>query len=80
MTEITRIYYYERLTRFQEEIRDFFIIGCLTGLRYSDYSRLNESNIDRSTNTIRIKTQKTGAVVSIPMHKFVRETSGMITT
>ena len=73
MTEITRIYYYEGLTRFQEEIRDFFIIGCLTGPRYSDYSRLKESNFDRSTNTIRIKTQKTGAVVSIPMHRFVRE-------
>lgn len=73
MTEITRIYYFENLTRLQKEIRDYFIIGCLTGLRYSDYSRLNETNFDRNTNTIRIKTQKTGAVVSIPMHRFVRE-------
>ncbi len=73
MTEITRIYYYEGLTRLQNEIRDHFILGCLTGLRYSDYSRLNESNFDRNSNTIRIKTKKTGAVVSVPMHKFVRE-------
>lgn len=73
MTEIIRIYYFDRLTRFQSEVRDHFIMGCMTGLRYSDYSRLNESNFDRDTNMIRIKTQKTGVVVSIPMHKFVRE-------
>lgn len=73
MTEITRIYYFENLTRFQKEIRDYFVIGCMTGLRYSDYSRLNETNFDRNANLIRIKTQKTGAVVSIPMHRFVRE-------
>lgn len=73
MTEITRIYYFDRLTRFQTEVRDHFIMGCMTGLRYSDYSRLSESNFHRDTNMIRIKTQKTGVVVSVPMHKFVRE-------
>jgi integrase len=73
MTEITRIYYYENLTRFQKEVRDHFVIGCMTGLRYSDYSRLNESNFISDSNQIRIKTKKTGAVVFVPMHKFVRE-------
>ena len=73
MTEITRIYYFDRLTRFQEEVRDHFVMGCMTGLRYSDYSRLNESNFYSDTNMIRIKTKKTGVVVSVPMHKFVRE-------
>ncbi len=73
MTEITRIYYYEGLTRFQEAIRDYFIIGCLTGLRYSDYSRLNETNFIRESNQIRIKAQKTGTPVLVPMHRFVRE-------
>lgn len=73
MTEVTRIYYYQGLTRFQEEVKDHFILGCLTGLRYSDYSRLNASNFNRDSNTIRIKTKKTGTVVTVPMHKFVRE-------
>lgn len=73
MTEITRIYYFERLTRLQKEIRDYLIVGCMTGLRYSDYSRLKDVNFDMSTNTIRIKTKKTGAVVTVPMHRFVRE-------
>lgn len=73
MTEITRIYYFRGLTKPQEEVRDHFIIGCMTGLRYSDYSRLKESNFDVDTNTIRIKTKKTGVVVQVPMHRFVRE-------
>jgi integrase len=73
MTEITRMFYYSGLTRFQREVLDHFLIGCLTGLRYSDYSRLNESNFIRETNQISIKTKKTGVAVTIPMHKFVRE-------
>lgn len=73
MTEITRIYYFDRLTKFQSEVRDYFIIGCMTGLRYSDYSRLNETNFCKDMNQIRIKTKKTGVVVSVPMHKFIRE-------
>lgn len=73
MTEIIRIYYFDRLTKFQEEVRDHFVMGCMTGLRYSDYSRLNESNFNTDTNIIHIKTKKTGVVVSVPMHRFVRE-------
>ena len=44
MNDITRIYYYQGLTRFQERIRDLFIVGCLTALRYSDYSTLTKDN------------------------------------
>jgi integrase len=73
MTEITRIYYYKGLTRFQKEVCDHFILGCLTGLRYSDYSRLNETNFRMDVNQITIKTKKTGAVIAVPMHRFVRE-------
>lgn len=73
MTEIIRLYYFDRLTRFQMEVRDHFILGCLTGMRYSDYSRLNESNFCRDSNQIRIKTKKTGVGVAVPMHRFVRE-------
>ena len=70
--DITRLYYFKGLTRFQQEVLDHFIIGCCTGLRYSDYSRLNESNFDRESNFITIKTKKTGVVITVPMHKFVR--------
>lgn len=71
MTDITRIYYYTDLTPKQVEIKDYFIIGCLTGLRYSDYSRLKPENF--VDNRIEIRTKKTKTPVEIPMHKFVRE-------
>lgn len=44
MNDITRIYYYKGLTKSQEKIKDLFVIGCLTALRYSDYSTLDVSN------------------------------------
>lgn len=71
MTEITRIYYYEFKKKNHEIVRDYFIIGCLTALRYSDYSRLGQENfVDRN---ITIKTKKTKKPVMVPMHPFVRE-------
>ena len=52
-------------------IRDLFVIGCYTGLRFSDYKQLNEQNI--SSSSIKIKTQKTGQYVVIPLHPIVRQ-------
>ena len=51
-------------------VRDWFIVGAYTGLRYSDLRRLSSSNIKAST--IEIKTQKTGEEVIIPISKKVR--------
>lgn len=53
-----------------EETRDLFIVGCWTGLRYSDYSHLPE--IDEATDTVRVHTQKTGKTVVIPLHPQVK--------
>jgi integrase len=56
-----------------DRIRDIFIIGCYTGLRYSDLFAIgNEHLIDRGTK-LRIKTKKTGETVIIPLHSHVRE-------
>ena len=49
------------------EIRDLFIIGCWTGLRISDLSRLQTSNI--KDGLITITTKKTRQAVSIPITK-----------
>lgn len=46
-------------------VRDCFIIGCYTGLRFSDISKVQKQNI--SDNTLTIKTQKTQQWVSIPL-------------
>lgn len=53
--------------------RDLFIIGCYTGLRFSDLSQLKKENLIDSGSKVRIKTQKTGELVVIPLHKYVKE-------
>lgn len=50
--------------------RDMFLIGAFTGLRFSDFSRLKDQNI---SDTITLKTQKTGTKVVVPIHWIVRE-------
>jgi site-specific recombinase XerD len=55
-----------------ESIRDLFIIGCYTGLRFSDFSELKPENIIDG-NKFKIRTNKTSDVVMIPLHKHVRE-------
>lgn len=48
MNDITRIYYYkftkQDKRKAKEKISDLFVIGCLTALRYSDYSTLKPGN------------------------------------
>ena len=54
-----------------ENIRDNSIIGCWTGLRISDFNhKLDLNNIDE--DYITIKTKKTGAWVTIPLHPQVK--------
>lgn len=71
MNEITRIYYFLGLTKKQARIRDLFVVGCLTGLRYSDYSTLTKDNF-QGDYIVKV-TQKTGKKVTIPIHDYVRE-------
>lgn len=56
--------------RAYSKARDIFLIGAFTGLRVSDYARLQEMNI---SDSIRIQTAKTGAKVVIPIHWVVQE-------
>ena len=58
--------------RAYSKARDMFLIGAFTGLRFSDFSRIAESNISKS-DVITIMTQKTGKRVVIPIHWVVRE-------
>lgn len=51
--------------------RDLFIIGCYTGMRFSDYSRLTAEDADKEFLT-KIQ-QKTKNEVCIPLHPRVRE-------
>jgi len=71
LNEIARIYFFKGLTKKQERIRDLFIVGCLTALRFSDYSTLTKDNF--SKDFITKVTKKTGKKVIIPIHDYVRE-------
>jgi integrase len=71
MNEITRIYYFQGLTKKQERIRDFFVLGCLTAFRFSDYSTLTENNF-QGEFIVKV-TKKTGKKVTVPIHDYVKE-------
>lgn len=47
-------------------VRDLFVLGCASGLRYSDLIRLHPSHI--RNKHIHIETQKTGEAVAIPLN------------
>ena len=55
------------------ELRTMFIVGANTGLRLGDCAMIKWSNIDFDSSFIRVKTIKTGATVSIPLLKNLRE-------
>ncbi|KAA6330964.1 hypothetical protein EZS27_020392 [termite gut metagenome] len=54
-----------------EEIRDVFIVGCFTGLRYSDLSTSSSEHVDLGNENINIKQRKVHKTVVIPMIDYV---------
>lgn len=58
-----------------EHVRDVFIVGCLTGQRVSDYSRICEDMITEINGVefILLTQQKTDKKVYIPMDRRVRQ-------
>jgi len=58
-------------TPLYETVRDLFVVGCKTGLRFSDYSNLKLANIQ--SGFIRLNQRKTLAPVTIPVHPMVKQ-------
>ena len=54
-----------------ERVRDLFLVGAWTGLRFSDFTRITKEHI--KGNFIEIEQQKTGKRVLIPLHPVVSE-------
>lgn len=52
-----------------DAVRDMFLIACNTGLRHSDWPKLNPAEMKEGV--IKIKQQKTDSVVDIPIRKAV---------
>ena len=75
MNEISRIFYYKFVgqdkRKAKERIRDLFVVGCLTALRYSDYSTLTKDNFQGDYLVKR--TKKTNVDVKVPMHDYLKE-------
>ncbi|HZG01700.1 MAG TPA: tyrosine-type recombinase/integrase [Chitinophagales bacterium] len=53
-----------------DRVRDLFLVGCWTGLRFSDYSNIRPEDI--RDGFIRIETVKTIQPVLIPIHPVVQ--------
>lgn len=55
-----------------EQVRDLFIVGCYTGLRFSDFTQIKKENIvDR--RLLKLKTIKTDEWVTIPLFDEVKQ-------
>jgi len=56
-----------------DKVRDMFILSCYTGLRYSDLIQLTGENLIDNNTKLKIKTEKTGELVIIPLNKYIKE-------
>ncbi len=70
-SEIQKIYELKLSTLPEYDLaRDVFLVGCYTGQRFSDYSRINPENIrtlENGKRVIDLNQQKTGERVTIPI-------------
>lgn len=69
MDELATLYH-TPVTGMDERVRDLFLIGAYSGLRFSDFSRIRPEHVTGDTLTIRM--QKTGQEVVIPLHPVLR--------
>lgn len=67
--EVLQLYYHDFCgNRRLEQVRDLFVLGCFTGLRYSDLTDIKRENIIKENGKTNIKriTKKTDEPVTIP--------------
>lgn len=57
-----------------ERVRDLFLVGCYTGLRYSDFNNIRPEDIE--DGFIEITQQKTSEPVVVPIHPKLFEIMG----
>ncbi len=53
-----------------ERVRDLFLVGCWTGLRFSDFTNIEKRHV--TGDFIEIQTRKTNETVVIPIHQTVK--------
>lgn len=56
------------LPEYLDNVRDIFLLGCYTGLRFSDYNKLTRDRFIKDGTMIKVRTEKTDEEVIIPLH------------
>lgn len=69
--EVNEIFNLKLDNKMLNEVRDLFIIGCRTGLRFSDFTRIEKENI--LENSIKIRAKKTNEIVETILHPQTKE-------
>ncbi|MBK8920709.1 MAG: site-specific integrase, partial [Saprospirales bacterium] len=75
MAELETLFHLELTGNFRlARVRDLFLIGAFTGLRFSDFTQIRPEhfNVIDGVEVIEIDTEKTGERVVIPVHPYVR--------
>lgn len=67
LDELNHFWEHEFKNKSLEKVRDIFVFACVTGMRFSDVSRVSINNIIKEKNCISIYTQKTKEEVEIPL-------------
>ena len=68
--EFNRFYQHEFTNKRLQKVKDAFIFSCTTGLRFSDYARIDKDSI--VGNQIIIHAKKTGQEIRIPLYDYSR--------
>lgn len=71
LPELKRLNELKGLSRGARAVRDRFLVGCFTALRYGNYSKVSSSDIIKGN--FYVKTNKTGKHVVIPVHPVISE-------
>lgn len=75
MAELEKIYSHDfKQKKYLDRVRDMFLIGCYTGLRFSDFTQLKPENLTETNKGLylSVKTIKTGEKVVIPVNSKVK--------
>lgn len=73
--QVEKLFSVQLENKLHRVVRDMFVLSCLTGLRFSDFSVLNVNNMKSVNGCIMLEvlTQKTKETVLIPLHRLAIE-------
>jgi integrase len=69
--ELTRLYNLKGLKKHLESVKDYFCFCCYTGIRFSDFEKITNSNIKE--DYLELRTEKTKAYLRIPLNVYAKE-------